>query len=127
GPHALMGFVVVAHETEDFARLMETRRARETAAPAGGASAGEALFGSAGCAACHRIAGTPANGLPGPDLTHYGPRRTVGAGILPNNRGTTMGWIGNSQAIKPNNRMPAYTTLTGEELQALAAYLEAQR
>ena len=127
GPHALMGFVVVAHETEDFARLMETRRARESAAPAGGASAGEALFGSAGCAACHRIAGTPANGLAGPDLTHYGSRRTVGAGILPNNRGTTMGWIGNSQAIKPNNRMPAYTTLTGEELRALAAYLEAQR
>ena len=38
-----------------------------------------------------------------------------------------MGWIGNSQAIKPNNRMPPYTMLSGEELQTLAVYLEAQR
>ena len=48
-------------------------------------------------------------------------------GILPNNRGTMMGWIGNSQAIKPNNRMPPYTMLSNEELTALAVYLEAQK
>jgi cytochrome c oxidase subunit 2 len=88
---------------------------------------GAALFQSAGCAACHRIADTPANGIAGPDLTHVGSRRTLGAGILPNNTGTMMGWIGNSQAIKPDNRMPPYTVLSGEELTALAAYLEAQR
>jgi cytochrome c oxidase subunit II len=125
GPHALMGFVVVAHPPEEFARLMGEWRTRET----GGRPAGEGaeLFQSAGCAACHRIAGTAANGLAGPDLTFVGSRRTLGAGILPNNRGTMMGWIGNSQAIKPNNRMPPYAVLSGRELQALATYLEAQK
>lgn len=125
GPHALMGLQVVAHEPAAFDRMMAARQTREgTAAPA---SAGAQLFEGAGCAACHRIAGTGANGLAGPDLTYVGARRTLGAGVLANNRGTMMGWIANSQAIKPNNRMPAYSLLSAEELTALATYLEAQR
>ena len=129
GPHALMGLVVVAHPPEEFARLMQARLMRRAAnaQPTPAVARGAQLFSSAGCAACHRIAGTNANGLAGPDLTFVGTRRTLGAGILPNNRGTMMGWIGNSQAIKPNNRMPPYTVLAGEDLTALAAYLEAQR
>ena len=129
GPHALMGLVVVAHAPEQWQRLMAARMR----APAGAAAAdpqlarGAALFESAGCAACHRIAGTEANGMAGPDLTYVGTRRTLGAGILPNNRGTMMGWIGNSQAIKPGNRMPPYHVLSGEDLEALAVYLEAQK
>ena len=126
GPHALMGFTVIAHDPAGFARLMRARLAREGAAAAP-VTAGARLFETTGCAACHRIAGTGANGLAGPDLTHVGSRRTLGAGILANNRGTLMGWIGNAQAIKPNNRMPPYTVLTSEQLTALAVYLEAQR
>lgn len=127
GPHALMGFVVIAHEPAEFARLMEARLERESAPAPPSDPRGAELFASAGCAACHRIAGTDANGLAGPDLTHMGTRRTVGAGILPNNRGTLMGWIANSQAIKPNNRMPPYTVLPAEDLQAITSYIEAQR
>ena len=126
GPHALMGFTVVAHEPAQFARLMQARLARSqarVAAVAGGAR----LFDEVGCSACHRIAGSGANGLAGPDLTHVGSRRTLGAGILPNNRGTLMGWIGNSQAIKPNNRMPPYTVLSSDQLAELATYLEARK
>ena len=125
GPHALMGFTVIAHDPATFARLIQQRQASEQrpSAPAPGAR----LFAQAGCAACHRIAGTTANGAAGPDLTYVGARRTLGAGILPNNRGTMMGWIGNSQAIKPNNRMPSYTMLSNEQLTALAAYLETQK
>jgi len=126
GPHALMGFTVIAHEPAAFARIMQARLRREQAPPPAVAEGG-LLFERAGCAACHRIAGTRANGLAGPDLTHVGARRTLGAGILPNNRGTLMGWIGNSQAIKPNNRMPPYTVLSSDELLALARYLEAQK
>jgi len=33
------------------------------------------------------------------------------------------GWVADSQAIKPANRMPAYHQFSGEELQALTAYL----
>lgn len=86
-----------------------------------------ALFREVGCAACHRIAGTEANGLAGPDLTHVGSRLTLGAGILPNHRGTMMGWIADSQSIKPGNRMPSYDRLSAEELGHIAAFLEAQK
>lgn len=126
GPHALMGFTVVAHDPARFAQLLAGRLARAPTPQSGGGD-GARLFHSSGCGACHRIAGTAANGLAGPDLTHVGSRRTLGAGILPNNRGTLMGWISNSQAIKPNNRMPPYGMLSGPELTALAAYLETQR
>lgn len=131
GPHALMGFVVVAHDPARFRQLMAARQARQgpvAAVPAGDTGGrGAALFASAGCAACHRIAGTPHNGMAGPDLTHVGTRRTLGAGILPNNRGTLMGWIGNAQAIKPGNRMPPYNVLPAEDIRDLAIYLEQQK
>lgn len=123
GPHALMGFVVVAHAPAEFDAWLAARRARSAAV----AGEGAALFRSTGCAACHRIAGTDANGTAGPDLTHVGSRRSLGAGILPNHRGTMMGWIGDSQAIKPGNRMPPYKMLSAQELTTLATYLEAQK
>lgn len=140
GAHALMGFVVVAHEPADWRRWLDARLAAAARAADAGAmrpvadaatgaredevSRGRRLFGEAGCATCHRIAGTPAQGLSGPDLTHVGSRRSLGAGILPNTRATLIGWIGDSQSIKPNNRMPAYRSLAAQDLHALAAYLE---
>lgn len=124
GPHALMGFVVVAHTPQSFEAWRASRAApaRPPAEPI--AAYGAQVFASAGCGACHTVRGANANGLAGPDLTHVGSRRTLGAGILPNNRGTLAGWIADSQAIKPGNRMPAYHVLQGRDLQALAAYLE---
>lgn len=123
GPHALMGFVVIAHEPAEFQRLIAQRRAPRPQVAGNGA----ALFRSTGCAACHRIGGTDANGVAGPDLTHIGSRSSIGAGILPNNRGTLTGWIGDSQSIKPGNRMPSYKMLSAQELAAIATYLEAQK
>ena len=121
GPHALMGLVVVAHQPADFDawRARAAQPAAPTALPAGAA-----VFDRAGCGACHTIRGTTFNGTAGPDLTHVGSRRTLGAGILPNNQGTMAGWISDSQAIKPGNRMPAYPVLTGQELRDVSAYLE---
>ncbi|EZP74443.1 putative cytochrome c oxidase subunit II [Sphingomonas paucimobilis] len=126
GAHALMGFMVVAHDPDDYARFMAAR-ARPALQPGGQAARGAQLFQDSGCGACHRIAGTEANGLAGPDLSHVGSRRTLGAGILPNNRGTMIGWIGDPQSLKPGNRMPAYSTLPGQDLTAIAAYLETRR
>lgn len=122
GPHALMGLVVVAHEPAAF----ETWRARQSTASAGAAVAGlgRDVFARAGCGACHTVAGTEFNGLAGPDLSHVGARRTLGAGILPNNQGTMAGWISDSQSLKPGNRMPSYPVLTGEELRAVSAWLD---
>ena len=138
GAHSLMGFVVVAHEAAEWQRWLDARLARsqpsaplQSSRPASTAATvsaevlrGAQLFGEVGCAACHRVAGTAAQGLSGPDLTHVGSRQSLGAGILPNTRGTLIGWIGDSQSIKPNNRMPAYRSLQAAELGALAAYME---
>ncbi len=146
GPHALMGFVVAAHEEADYRRFLAgtaspvPARASPQAVPgaipaanrpgpaqAAAGTGGEALFMANGCAACHRVAGTAANGLSGPDLSRIGARMTLGAGILPNNRGTLSGWITDSQAIKPGNRMPSYDMLSAQDIDAIAAWLETRR
>ena len=54
-----------------------------------------------------------------------GSRKTLGAATFPNNRGTLAGWISSAQHLKPGNKMPSFDRLTGVELRALAAYLEA--
>lgn len=124
GAHALMGFVVVAHEAAAWQRWLDARLRPAPAAPPGAeVLRGRQLFNEVGCATCHRVAGTDAQGLSGPDLTHVGSRRSLGAGILPNSRATLIGWIADSQSIKPNNRMPAYRSLQAEELNALASYM----
>jgi cytochrome c oxidase subunit 2 len=51
-------------------------------------------------------------------------RQSLAAGTLPNTRGHLAGWIVDSQAIKPGNRMPA-NALSADELQDLLVYLEA--
>lgn len=127
GPHALMGLVVEALPPAEFDAWLAA--VGEPAASPGDALAarGREVFDASGCGACHAVRGTEANGLAGPDLSRVGARRTLGAGILPNNRGTLAGWVADSQTIKPGNRMPAYAGLSGEELQAVAAYLEGLR
>ena len=127
GAHSLMGFVVVAHDATEWQRWIDARRAPLVPSDDAQVQRGAQLFGDVGCAVCHRVAGTAAQGLSGPDLTYVGSRRSLGAGILPNNRGTLVGWIGDSQSIKPNNRMPAYRSLQSDELHALAAYMESLR
>ncbi|MBB5773172.1 cytochrome c oxidase subunit 2 [Brevundimonas vesicularis] len=129
GPHALMGLVVVAHAPDDYAAWL-ARQSRPAAVvpsaqgPLALIEQGRNVFAASGCAACHTIRGTEANGLAGPDLTHVGSRQTLGAGILPNNQGTMAGWISDSQSLKPGNRMPSYAVLSGQDVRAVAAYLE---
>ena len=147
GPHALMGFVVAAHEEADYRRFLAGERVNApriaeqqqvpgslpaierttSAGPSPAAGNGEALFMANGCAACHRVEGTAANGLSGPDLTHVSRRLTLGAGVLPNNRGTLQGWIADSQAIKPGNRMPSYDLLSAQDVAAIAEWLDTPR
>ena len=115
GPHAFMALYVVAENAEGYERWAESQRRP--------AAEGNALF-LAQCAGCHTVRGTPAAGTLGPDLTHVGSRLTIGAGLLPNNAGALAGWIASSQHLKPGNLMPAFAHLPGEELRALAGYLE---
>ncbi len=123
--HALMSLIAVVETPDDyaawFANQMQPAREPRTAEQL----LGMRLFGDNGCGACHAIRGTGWNGTVGPDLTHVGSRKTLGAATFPNNRGTLAGWISSAQHLKPGNKMPSFDRLTGVELRALAAYLEA--
>lgn len=127
GPHALMGFKVIVHAPHDFDAWRKRRAANPPPPRDQLALRGAALVLELGCAACHMVRGTAANGQAGPDLTYVGARRSLGAGILPNNRGTLAGWVSKSQSIKPGNRMPNYDMIAAADLQAIAAYLEQLR
>jgi cytochrome c oxidase subunit II len=122
--HALMAFYVVAVPQAEF----EAWYARQIEPPAEPANPflarGKALFLENGCGACHVVRGTPANGRRGPDLTRVGSRLSIAAGTFPNNVGTLAGWIASAQHLKPGNLMPSFGNLQGEELRAIAAYLE---
>lgn len=75
------------------------------------------------CSLCHTIAGTPAQGTVGPDLTHIASRHSIAAGTFPMTRGHLYGWIADPQHAKPGAKMP-YIGLTPDELHAVVAYLE---
>ena len=126
GPHAKMAFFVVAESGEDFERWRGTQRSAAQSPSDPFAARGQALFLSH-CVACHTVRGTEAKGTLGPDLTHVGSRTFIAAGLLPNNRGTLESWISASQNLKPGNLMPSMNLFSGEELRALAAYLESLR
>ncbi|MCX6951261.1 MAG: c-type cytochrome, partial [Verrucomicrobia bacterium] len=86
---------------------------------------GAALFQSVGCGACHAVRGTPAAGTLGPDLTHVGSRRALGAETLPNDAASFARWITHPESHKPGALMPAFAMLPSDDVRALAAYLEA--
>jgi cytochrome c oxidase subunit 2 len=119
--HALMAFTVVAMEKPDFDAWLARQSA--PAAEDAGAAKGKELFVNNGCGACHRVSGTEAKGAVGPDLTRFGERGTVGAGLLPNTRDNVVRFIRETDALKPRVKMPSYPALSIEDTTAVAAYL----
>lgn len=119
--HALMAFDVIAMEGPAFdAWLARSRNASDGAM----ASNGARLFDAQGCGACHAIRGTAHSATIGPDLSRFGERRTLGAGILPPTRANIAGFIRTPQEAKPGARMPAYPQLSAGEADAIALYLK---
>lgn len=121
--HAHMGFRVVAEQPAAFQTWLT-----QQAQPIGTSTdplqqRGREVFESASCASCHTVRGTTARGDVGPDLTHVAIRDTLGAETVPNTRGYLGGWISNSQALKPGNKMPPQP-LSPADLRALIAFLE---
>jgi cytochrome c oxidase subunit 2 len=121
--HANMAVYAIAESPQEFAAWLARQRDSATAPSDPEARSGLAVFQKSACATCHAIRGTDALGAVGPDLTHLESRLTLGAGVLEHTRGNMMGWITNSQAIKPGNDMPPMP-LPPDELHALVAYLE---
>jgi cytochrome c oxidase subunit 2 len=114
--HALMAFDVIVMEPEVFAAWLEQEAADARA------TRGDAFTGN-GCGACHTVRGTAANGIIGPDLTHFGSRRSVGAGTLLNTRDNLIRFITGTEAVKPGVRMPSFHALPPGEVAAIADYL----
>jgi cytochrome c oxidase subunit 2 len=117
-------YAVVVEEAEFDAWL--ARQAQPAAEPATPlARRGGEHFQQDGCGACHTVRGTAADGEVGPDLTHLGSRRTLAAGILPNDPETLALWLARPDSIKPGVHMPSFGMLPPGRIRALAAYLEA--
>ena len=122
--HALMAFPTVVVDPAEFDEWL--RREADPARPPADDAArrGEAVFMAQGCAACHAVRGTLADGRLGPDLTHVASRATLAAGTLPNTSENMALWITRVQEVKPGARMPEYAGLGPEALADLVRYLE---
>jgi cytochrome c oxidase subunit II len=102
---------------------------------------GQQLYSRSACIGCHVIAGNPMSvGVVGPNLTHFGSRHTLAAGLYPNDAEHLAKWIKNSRLMKPGSLMPALGRgqldpvtrqtvstggLTDQEIADIVAYLQA--
>jgi cytochrome c oxidase subunit II len=125
--HALMRFVVVVEEQQQFDEWLARQAAPANVPNEPAAVAGRDQFLANGCGACHTVRGTHAAGIIGPDLTHVGSRRSIGAGVLDEESDRFRKWLTHTQELKPGAHMPGFGMLSPEEIETLAAYLERLR
>lgn len=116
GPsHSFMAFPVIVHDAAGFAAWLAGQQAP--------AAAGSALFVASGCGACHTVRGVAEAGRVGPDLTHFGSRRSIGADTLDNTADNLMAWLTAPAHIKPGVGMPSYAALPEADRAALVNFL----
>jgi cytochrome c oxidase subunit 2 len=119
-----MDIIVVAQTPADFGRWLARRKTITSAPESEEATRGAVVFQREACAGCHTISGTSANGKVGPDLSDFGSRPTIGAGVLTNTTDNLERWIYDAPAVKPGVVMPLFHSLPARDISALAAYLE---
>jgi cytochrome c oxidase subunit 2 len=122
--HANMRFRVFVDSPQDFAAWDKAQLAGPVSASPNDHAAvvGARIFADSPCTTCHMIQGV-SKGYIGPDLTHFGSRTTLAAGVLKNTPDNVARWIANPTDIKPGANMPALL-LPGPKMDALVAYLE---
>jgi cytochrome c oxidase subunit 2 len=120
--HAHMTLIVVSHTSEDFERWLAQERLGATEPTDSLRREGAVVFARAGCAYCHLVRGTNSLGKLGPDLTHFGARRTIAAATLENSALHLTAWLADPQRVKPGTRMPT-TALDARQLAAVVAYV----
>jgi cytochrome c oxidase subunit II len=123
--HALMAFYVEVTDPAVFRRWLAHQASPAQPVTDVVTARGQTLFGANGCAACHTVRGTAADGVIGPDLTHVGGRLSIGAGILPNEPDAFRRWLAATEHLKPGVHMPHFGMLPDDDIRAIAAYLEA--
>ncbi len=156
--HAHMRFRVIAHEEEDFQRWLAGMKTPPVPTEQGSSSAqGEVLFAQ-NCKSCHTNDSFRAGSygleiqqqdarwqswlddiensrlVSAPNLTHYGQRLTIGAGIKENSRENLINWITDPSSIKIGTSMQDHAaiyqersdgkiSLSDEEVANIADYL----
>ncbi len=133
GAHAYMRFRIVVEEQEDFDRWVQSfqQPVVQTVSSDQRVQQGRTLFAQKGCIGCHTLrnyAEGVSYGQPTfPELTNFGLRHTVGAGVLDATLENVARWIMNPQDVKPGNHMPTLWAEDDpnreEEATAIAAYL----
>ena len=131
--HANMRFKVVALPRAQYDTFIAAAQAYKAPAPATVSAQngynifmqGKASAGAAACQSCHRIQGTPAAGAVGPDMSFFGSRNTLGAGIYEGQARIShiKPWIRKCVDLKPGCLMPAYEKLSDQDLSDLQAYI----
>ena len=120
--HANMLIRVVVESPEDFEKWIAGQKAPAVADPT--VEDGRKEFIENSCGTCHRIAGTSAaNGVFGPDLTHFMSRQTLGSGVADNNDENLRSWLRDPQVLKPGCLMPNMK-LDDKEVDLIFAYLK---
>ncbi len=119
--HANMGMRIVVDAPEAFTRWVAAQKVELPEPAAGPAADGKAIFARSACVGCHTIRGVSSGAL-GPNLTTFGSRHTLAAGLMPATVDTVAAWIKDPAALKPDAKMPALG-LTDEQARAVATYL----
>ena len=124
--HANMRHRAVVDLPEVFAAWVAKQKEPALTPPGGSpAAAGLQVYLTGTCIGCHTVRGVSAGGI-GPDLTHFGSRRTIAGGILPNTPENLARWVRHAPALKPGALMPDQK-LSDPEVTALVAYLQSLR
>ncbi|MBN72535.1 MAG: cytochrome c oxidase subunit II [Gimesia sp.] len=123
--HAWMNFLVIGESEEEYQKWIagQQKKPEATTLISPLATAGREYFFKATCPRCHKIAGTSAQAMIGPDLTHFATRSEIGSGVLTNSTENLTLWLKNPQAVKPGCKMPNFK-LSEQNLKQLVAYLE---
>ena len=119
--HANMRFRVIVHPKGEFDQWIKAQQAPPVESTDPLAQQGKALFSQSACVGCHTITGI-SGGQVGPNLTHFGSRKSLAANMMANTPENLVRWIENPEHMKPGARMPNLG-MTGEQSKALAAYL----
>ena len=124
--HAWMRILAVAQPQAEFDAWLAQQAAPPPPPTAPLAQQGQTIYRQHTCGSCHFIAGTESTGQAGPNLTHFGSRPTISAGVLDNTPENLAHYLRDPQAVKPGIYMPNFR-LSEDEVQALVAYLESLR
>jgi cytochrome c oxidase subunit 2 len=136
--HANMRLRVIAKTPADYNAWILAQQAAAADPTSSDAMQGKDLFLSNACIQCHSIAGTPAAGTVGPNLTHFASRGTFAGATFDNTDENLFQWIKHAREQKPGvvmpnfdrappkddpGNVPGFRILTDEQIRMIVAYL----